>query len=77
MSIGEVAIPEEIDENASDIPLGDCFNLLDQGVVPVKPLHQHSSIKTLQKKFLCRIYDKNGGSSEDSMITAAADPFVF
>ena len=70
IGIGEVPIPEAIDENG-ELSLGNCFNLLDQGRVPVKLLHEHPKIKTLQKKFLSRVDNENGGKSKDAMIHCA------
>ncbi|GFH56395.1 hypothetical protein CTEN210_12871 [Chaetoceros tenuissimus] len=70
MRVGDVPIPEAIEENG-ELSLGDCFNLLDQGRVPVKPLHEHPKIKTLQKKFLSCVDNENGGKSKDVMIHCA------
>ena len=61
------AIASVVDLESLNLSIDHCFDLIDHGVQPSKPLHENKKMKDLQKSFLKSIHDCNGGKAKDGM----------
>ena len=60
-------IASVVDLESLNLSIDHCFDLIDHGVQPSKPLHENKKMKDLQKSFLKSIHDCNGGKAKDGM----------
>ena len=63
----DIAIASVVDLESLNLSIDHCFDLIDHGVQPSKPLHENKKMKDLQKSFLKSIHDCNGGKAKDGM----------